>query len=393
MYEKSQPPGNYYRYLQDIKDGKINKDELVYERHYLSTEEMQYIVEKYIDSYGMEKKWDSYLDLVITYLNDGGLKDKFIEAYTDNDGNYHTGYRSYETVQPIFEQFTNFLKMYNSEYLSKLLSKKLTKLLNNTINNCKDFYKFDNEETQFKASVYLGPSPSSNKECVKEYWKKQGVEINIQDRNPLLFWEMDEYGDEFENVMEADYGENWKKYWDTFPDDSSSTATRINNCTKTYSEYIPVGLSKVGNTVALRFTMDKPTSLVEIDTFKTERKLLNVVNIYDNYFSQYNGKLAYVQMVPDKRWNVVYNNLMVYDIETDETNTLTRGRNVFSPSFSTMGKIANEARVAIIGVYDFSAVSHPTKRGEGYETDPFVSEFFPAAGTDSKRGYHKLGGF
>ena len=166
-----------------------------------------------------------------------------------------------------------------------------------------------------------------------DYWKDgfQSVASKFWTLNPM-----------YKGNFEAEYDSAmcyWKKYWDTFPDDSSSTATRINNCTKTYSEYIPVGLSKVGNTVALRFTMDKPTSLVEIDSFKTERKLLNVVNIYDNYFSQYNGKLAYVQMVPDKRWNVVYNNLMVYDIETDETNTLTRGRNVFSPSFSTMGKI------------------------------------------------------
>lgn len=166
-----------------------------------------------------------------------------------------------------------------------------------------------------------------------DYWKDGfgSVASKFWTLNPM-------YKGNFEAEYDSAMG-YWKKYWNTFPNDSSSTATRINNSTETYSEYIPVGLSKVGNTVALRYTMDKPTSLVEIDSLKTERKLLNVVNIYDNYFSQYNGKLAYVRMSPDKRWNVVYNNLMVYDIETAETNTLTRGRNIFSPSFSPLGKI------------------------------------------------------
>ena len=30
----------------------------------------------------------------------------------------------------------------------------------------------------------------------------------------MLLWEMDYYGDNFEEVMEEEYGENWKADWD-----------------------------------------------------------------------------------------------------------------------------------------------------------------------------------
>ncbi len=146
----------------------------------------------------------------------------------------------------------------------------------------------------------------------------------------------------YKGDFEAEYDSAmayWKKYWNTFPDDTSSTAMRISGSTHTYSVYTAAGLSKAGNVIALRSTMDSPTALVAIDSFKGECKLSDMINIYDEYFSQYGTKLAYIQMRPDKRWNVIYNNLVVYDIETNDTKTLTRKRNIFSPSFSSTGKV------------------------------------------------------
>ena len=81
----------------------------------------------------------------------------------------------------------------------------------NTIITCKEFYHFDREETDFNYSVALGASPTSNKETVIEYWKSQGKDIEIIERNPLLIWERDYYGDEFEEVMKDEYGEDWEQ--------------------------------------------------------------------------------------------------------------------------------------------------------------------------------------
>ena len=100
----------------------------------------------------------------------------------------------------------------NGEYVE--LSEDITKIVMESISNCKDFYRFDREESSFSAGIALGASPTSNPDSVKEYWKSQGVDINIEERNPLLFWEKDYYGDNFEEVMIDEYGEDWKEQFD-----------------------------------------------------------------------------------------------------------------------------------------------------------------------------------
>ena len=84
-----------------------------------------------------------------------------------------------------------------------------------TINDIKDFYRFDRKESDFSVAVALGASPTGNAETVKKWWKENyGKDIEIVERNPYLLWEMDEYGDEFEDVMIDEYGENWKEITD-----------------------------------------------------------------------------------------------------------------------------------------------------------------------------------
>ena len=220
MYAKAQPPADYYQLLEDAKNGKIGKDECIYERHYLSQKEFNHIRQKYIDAYNMREKWHSNVETVEQYLSEGGSKDKYIESHTDENGHYHPGYRSYEKVAPIKNQIEQVIK--NSEFYTgsemdeavEELVKGITATVMSTIHDCKEFYRFDREENQFSASVALGPSPTSCADTVIEYWKSQGVDIEIKERNPLLLWDMDYYGDSFEEVMEDEYGKDWKEYWD-----------------------------------------------------------------------------------------------------------------------------------------------------------------------------------
>lgn len=214
MYAKAQPPADYDQLLEDAKNGKIGKDENVYERHYLSSEEFNYIHDKYIEAYNIKESWNSNIELLEEYLSNGGTKDKYIEAHTDEYG-YHPGYRGYEKVKPIKEQFNDILdessnldeyNVYDENMLNKLYD-----CLMNTIKNCKNFYRFDREQSSFSCSLSLGASPTNDPNTVKEYWKSQGVDVDIEIRNPLLFWEQEYYGDEFEEVMEDEYGENWKE--------------------------------------------------------------------------------------------------------------------------------------------------------------------------------------
>ena len=212
MYAKAQPSADYYQLLEDAKNGKIGKDEKVYERYYLSYEEFIYIRDKYIKAYGLQATWKSNIEVLEDYLINGGAKDKYIESRTDENGNYHPGYRGYEKVAPIAEQIKRILESeIGEDAVTNKICNKITETVLNTITNCKEFYRFDREESDFNYSVALGASPTSNKETVIEYWKSQGKDIEIIEHNPLLIWERDYYGDEFEEVMKEEYGEDWEQ--------------------------------------------------------------------------------------------------------------------------------------------------------------------------------------
>ena len=221
MYKKAQPSVDYKQLLEDVKSGKIDKNTKIYERYYLSQEEFKYIQNKYLEAYRIKGVWKEYIEIVEDYLKKGGTKDKWVPEQVDDTGFKQPGYRGYEKVPSIDVQIEELIK--NSAFYtgSKMdedlhyLVEDITLLILNNIKDCKEFYKFDTrDENSFYYSTALGPSPTSNPQTVVDYWKTQGVDIKIEVRNPLLFWEQDYYGDEFEEVMEDEYGPYWKKHFD-----------------------------------------------------------------------------------------------------------------------------------------------------------------------------------
>lgn len=215
MYAKAQPPADYDNLVEEYNSGKIGKDERIYERHYLSMDEFIYIRDKYVQAYRMTKLWDEDIEILEDYLKNGGSKDKYIPKRTDENGFVHSGYKGYEKVPPLIEQIFTCLYEYTEEHEAQDIAERINKIVMDTISDCKNFYKFDREESDFGIAVALGASPTCNPETVKKWWKENyDVDVEIEERNPLLFWEQDEYGDDFEEIMENEYGENWKEYWD-----------------------------------------------------------------------------------------------------------------------------------------------------------------------------------
>lgn len=207
MYAKAQPSADYDAMVAGIKDGTIqdtDKDP-VYARHYLSQEEFNYILNKYIKAYGMEKKWNSYVGIIETYLKGGGHRN----IYVNNSKELICVPHIKEAfTEEIYDHFGNILGE-DTEKLSEILSNKVLEY----VQWCRDFYRVDGEADSFLASIALGASPTSNPDTVIEYWAKQGIDIDIEWRNPLLLWEMDEYGDDFEEYMEEECGDDWEFYW------------------------------------------------------------------------------------------------------------------------------------------------------------------------------------
>lgn len=209
MYAKAQPSIDYDELIKKVKSGEVedSNENPVYNRHYLSMQEFDYIREKWAEAYGFKPTWKPNIELLESYLKEGGTKDKYIPDRMDKTGFVHPSYRSYEKIKPLIDQFTDIVGQEKAQEVYKVMM--------NTINECKNFYAFDREYNDFCCAIALGASPTSNPNTVIKYWKEHGVEMEpIEERNPLLFWEMDEYGDEFEEAMEDEYGKDWKKIWE-----------------------------------------------------------------------------------------------------------------------------------------------------------------------------------
>ena len=168
MYLKSQPSCSLAQIRKNIEAGHIDKERRIYEEHYLSEEEQKYIVEKYVNAYGLHPQWPDNVDAVLDWLKHGGYK----KVPKDKDK-----MNEYDTIKPI------------SEYIGEDNAKKVIDI----VEECKFFYKFGRGDYEkFTFNVY-NFAPSSNKETVEETNKALGVEVFIEDRttDPDDLYEMD----------------------------------------------------------------------------------------------------------------------------------------------------------------------------------------------------------
>lgn len=189
MYAKAQPSADYKKLLKMKEKGEIedSNDNPIYKRHYLSQEEAVYIVNKYIEAYGFDgkKDWEYHIERLSDWLSDGDW-----------------GSPKHILADAI-----------NNELQNEPVSKKITDSILSLIEKFKaEKTRTTVEEQTFSFNVWLGCSPTSNKQSVIDYWKEQGVDIKIEDRCPDWFWGIDEYGrKEFELVMKDEYGKDWKE--------------------------------------------------------------------------------------------------------------------------------------------------------------------------------------
>ena len=216
MYAKAQPAADWDNIVEEYRSGKIGKNERVYDRHYLSMDEFLYIRDKYKTAYNIKKTWKPDMEFLEELLTEGGLKDGYVNDWIDSEGNKHRGYRNADDVLPLKEQINNLLNKYDGtkaavEDAKDELAKDITNLVMETIKNYKNFYRFDREADDFDVNISLGASPCNNADTVKKWWKENyNQDIEIEERNPKLFWYRDnDYTDE--DLAEEFDSENWKE--------------------------------------------------------------------------------------------------------------------------------------------------------------------------------------
>ena len=76
MYKKAQPSEDWDHIVYKYQSGEISKDEIVYDRYYLSQEEFTYILNKYLHAYRLEDRWPEYVE----EMKKCGVPDWYIES-------------------------------------------------------------------------------------------------------------------------------------------------------------------------------------------------------------------------------------------------------------------------------------------------------------------------
>lgn len=195
LYWRAQPQLDINAWMEDVRSGKIDieadewKKHPLYTRHYISKAEYDYVLDKYITSYGLEETWKNDVDIVLRDLEAGAP----YEAYEDDP--YWPG----KTVRTTKHHVP----------LAEEIGQEVYDIVKDRIQSIRNWYRFDREESDFRMTIALGvSSPSTSKKQVEEFRHNIAGEkdFKIADRDEWLFWCIDE-GYETED-LEEEYEEH-----------------------------------------------------------------------------------------------------------------------------------------------------------------------------------------
>ena len=145
--------------------------------YYLPREIIKEICDSYVYAYRLDQKQE-FLD-TISILKDycrSPIVDKYIEPTETR-----LGYRSYDHPDNLEKEIQKLIQEYDGSDVSKEISEKCCNKFFEFLDMAGDFYNWDRDLNSFNMSVYLGPSPNSNKQAVIDNWKEyrnKDIEIN-----------------------------------------------------------------------------------------------------------------------------------------------------------------------------------------------------------------------
>ena len=168
-----------------------------YEFYFLPKEIMKDICDSYIHTYKIDNQQQllDTIEILKQYCKEP-IVDKYIDDYTDEYGNHHPGYRGYgrpdNLEKEIFKVIDSNIPLYQP---SKKLVSELQDKFFEFLDMAGNFFNWNRDLNSFNVSVYLGPSPNSNKEAVIENWKKyKNKDIEIDEEQ----MKKDYYGEELD---------------------------------------------------------------------------------------------------------------------------------------------------------------------------------------------------
>ena len=155
-----------------------------YEFYYLPKDVMKEIADSYIIAYRINTQQEllNTIEILKSYCKDT-IIDKYIDEHIDENGNWHPGYRSYDHPNNLEKEINKIITNYKGGKIpdQELLINNIKNKFFEFLDMAGNFFDWNRDLNSFNVSVYLGPSPNSNKEAVIENWKKyrnQDIEID-----------------------------------------------------------------------------------------------------------------------------------------------------------------------------------------------------------------------
>lgn len=158
LYKEAQPKVTWEEFKQLNRDYKEGPKP--FEFYYLDKDVMKEIVDCFAEAYRIPPEFKDNMEVLKSYFEDP-VKSTY---YTDEDG----------PTMKSYEHFSPLKKIIGEDNYNKVLE---------YMKEAGDFYLWNGDINSFNMSVYLGPSPNSNKQAVIDNWKKyKGIDITIYDK-------------------------------------------------------------------------------------------------------------------------------------------------------------------------------------------------------------------
>lgn len=163
MFQYSYPKVSWKQRMQDARDGKdVDKD--LISHHYIPQRLYEDILEMAKSNYSYEPFFQDYTEHFADFLLKGGHGKDLEKGGKDN-------YKDYKSIK-------------------EEIGEEAFAILEKRIEAYKRTYRFDHRRWSFAFTV-MNYSPCTNRQAVIDYWKSQGVELEIPDDDKIVnhYWD------------------------------------------------------------------------------------------------------------------------------------------------------------------------------------------------------------
>ena len=163
MYQYSYPKISWKQRNQELKDGKDIDKDLIH-HHYIPQKLYEDILEMAKSNYGYEPLFQDYTEHFADFILKGGHAKDIDKGGKDD-------YKDYQSIK-------------------EEIGEEAFAILEKRIEAYKRTYRFDRKRRSFAFTV-MNYSPCTNKQVVLDYWKSQGVDLEIPDDDKIIsrYWD------------------------------------------------------------------------------------------------------------------------------------------------------------------------------------------------------------